>query len=45
MANELVNPIAVGHDLLVRLENHIVAFKYVDRQFSDEFAVRDEKIG
>lgn len=43
--NELVNPVAVGHQSLIRLENNLTFAKYVDRQFDDEFAVPDEKIG
>jgi len=43
--NELVNPVAVGHQSLMRLENNLTFAKYVNREFDDKFAIANEKIG
>lgn len=32
MANELINPVAVAQDSLIRWENNLVAAKYVNRE-------------
>ncbi len=45
MANELINPVAVSQDSLIRWENSLVAAKYVSRQFDPNFALPNEKIG
>ena len=45
MANELVNPVAVLQESLMRWENNIILFKQVNREFDDKFAVPNEKIG
>lgn len=34
MANELLNPVVIGKDTLLRLENNLVMFKMVNREFS-----------
>lgn len=45
MANELINPVAIGHETLMRLENNYVFVKQVTREFDQEFAVAGAKIG
>lgn len=45
MANELINPVAVSQDSLIRWENSLVAAKFVNRQFDNSFALPNEKIG
>lgn len=45
MSNELLNPVAIDHETLLRLENNLTLFKFVNREFSDKFAVENEKIG
>ena len=45
MANELLNPVALTKESLMRWENNLVMAKFVDRQFSDSFALEGEKIG
>lgn len=39
MANELINPVVIAQDTLMRLENNLVFFKQVSRDFDKEFAV------
>ena len=45
MANELINPVAVSQDSLLRWENNLVAAKFINRQFDNAFALPNEKIG
>ena len=45
MANELLNPVALTQESLMRWENNLVFAKYVDREFSDKFAIEGVKIG
>lgn len=45
MANELINPVLVAQDTLMRLENNTVFSKYVNREFDDKFAVPGDKAG
>ncbi|MCL5743270.1 MAG: hypothetical protein M1541_04965 [Acidobacteria bacterium] len=45
MANELLNPVVIGKELLVRLENNLVMAKMVNREFEDKFAVPNDKCG
>lgn len=45
MANELINPVAVAQDSLIRWENNLTAAKYVNREFDPQFALPGDKIG
>jgi hypothetical protein len=45
MANELLNPVAILKNTEPRYENEIVFAKYVNREFDDQFAVKDAKVG
>ena len=45
MATELLNPVVITKNLLVRLENNIVMAKMVSREFEDQFAVPGAKCG
>lgn len=45
MANEILNPVVITKDLLVRLENNLVIAKQVSREFDDQFAVPGAKCG
>lgn len=45
MANELINPVAVAQDSLIRWENNLTAAKYVNREFDPHFALPGDKIG
>ncbi len=45
MANELINPVAVAQDSLIRWENNLTAAKYVSREFDPNFALPGDKIG
>jgi hypothetical protein len=44
-ANELLNPVIIGKDSLIRLENNVTFTKYVNREFDKNFAVPGDKIG
>ncbi len=35
MANELINPVAVAQDSLIRWENNLTAAKYVNRESAE----------
>lgn len=45
MANNLLTPIMITRDAARVLENNLVFTKFVNREYSDEFAVRGAKIG
>lgn len=45
MANELLNPVVIVADSMVRLENQTTMMKFVNREFDDRFAVPNEKAG
>ncbi|HLG97163.1 MAG TPA: hypothetical protein VKX49_12700 [Bryobacteraceae bacterium] len=45
MANELLNPVAILQESLMRWENNLVFAKQVNREFDDRFAVPGDKIG
>ena len=45
MANELINPVVIAQETLMRLENNLTMSKFADRQYDDRFAVENEKIG
>jgi len=45
MANELLNPVAILQNSLMRLENNLVQFKNVNREFDQDFALPGNKIG
>jgi len=45
MANELLNPVVIAQNTLMRLENSLVFFKQVSREFDGEFAQAGNKIG
>jgi len=35
MSNELLNPVAIDHETLLRLENNLTLYKYVNRELTD----------
>lgn len=43
--NELLNPVVIAQDSLLRLENNLTFFKSVSREFDGEYAVPGNKIG
>jgi hypothetical protein len=43
--DELLNPVAIAQDSLIRLENDCTMTKMVSREFDNKFAVKNEKIG
>ena len=43
--DELLNPVAIAQDSLIRLENDCTMTKMVSREFDEKFAVKNEKIG
>ncbi len=43
--NELLNPVAIAGNSLIRLENNTVMMKQVNREYDDKFAVPNEKVG
>lgn len=45
MPNELLNPVAISAESLMRWENNLVFAKYVTREFDDKFARPGDKIG
>jgi len=45
MANELLNPVVIVADSLIRLENNTTMMKMCNREFDDKFAVANEKAG
>ena len=45
MANNLLTPVAITRESARVLENNLVFSKFVNREYSDEFAVRGAKIG
>jgi hypothetical protein len=45
MANELINPVVIAQETLMRLENNLTMSKFADRQYDDRYAVENEKIG
>ena len=45
MANELLNPVVIAKNSLIRLENNLVFAKQVNREYSNQFAVPDAKSG
>jgi len=45
MANELLNPVTILKEGMVRLENNATILKHVNRDFDDKFAVPDAKTG
>ena len=45
MANDLLNPVVIAKNSLIRLENNLVFAKQVNREYSSQFAVPDAKSG
>ena len=45
MSNELLNPVTILKESMIRLENNITFIKQVNREFDDKFAVPDAKTG
>jgi hypothetical protein len=45
MSNELLNPVVIAQNSLIRLENDLTMTKMVNREFENNFAVKNEKIG
>ena len=43
--DELISPVAVAQDSLIRLENDLTMAKMVSREFEGKFGVKNEKIG
>jgi len=43
--DELLNPVVIAQDSLIRLENDLTMMKMVSREFDEKFAVKNEKIG
>jgi hypothetical protein len=43
--DELLNPVVIAQDTLIRLENDCTLTKMVSREFENNFAVKNEKIG
>ena len=43
--DELLNPVVIAQDSLIRLENDCTMTKMVNREFDEKFAVKNEKIG
>ena len=45
MANEYLNPVDILQESLMSLENNLVLFKSINREYSDSFAVAGAKVG
>lgn len=45
MANELINPVTITQNSLIRLENNLVFSKYVNREFQHLYGVPGDKVG
>ena len=45
MDNQLLSPIAIAQESLLRLENNLTFWKQVNREYDDKFSIENEKVG